>query len=233
MNTQEYCNSTIRDLNSKCVIIPNGTECVANNSTHYNSDVINLIYLGRIDRNHKGLDILISALKILNDNQLSNHIHCSFYGRGSKYEMNWLKSEIEKLGAIANFNGPVYGEDKEKAYQKANIFILTSRYEGFPMSILESLSYGVPCIITPMTNVSDIILKHDCGWIALLDPINIAQTILYAAKDYNNRKEILSQNSINAIKKYNWGDIAKQSISAYSNILNNDFLSSIQILTSN
>ena len=34
----------------------------------------------------------------------------------------------------------------EVVYQKAGMFLMTSRFEGLPMSMLEALSFGIPCV---------------------------------------------------------------------------------------
>ena len=38
-----------------------------------------------------------------------------------------------------------------------HIYILTSRYEGMPLTVLEALSCGCPCLITSQTNMEDLI----------------------------------------------------------------------------
>lgn len=48
------------------------------------------------------------------------------------------------------FHGFVNGMEKDRLFKKTNIFIFPTRYknEAFPLSILESLAYGVPIIAT-------------------------------------------------------------------------------------
>ena len=59
----------------------------------------------------------------------------------------------------------------------SDMFILTSRHEGFPMSILEALSYGLPVLITKGTNMTDLVHKASAGWTCETDPIEIAKTL--------------------------------------------------------
>ena len=47
--------------------------------------------------------------------------------------------------------GELYEEKKEEFLNGCRIMVLTSRYEGFPMTVLEALSHGNPCIVTPGT----------------------------------------------------------------------------------
>lgn len=221
LNMQEYCLSAIRQLNSKSIIIPNGVYRNLSPLGHKIGEKIEIIYLGRIHRSHKGIDHLIDALKILQANGHDKDIHVSFYGRIIPEEEKWFKQQINELSSIANYVGPVYGTDKEKAFSESNIFILTSRYEGFPMGILEALSFGCPCIVSPMTNVADVIFTHKCGWVVPLDSQAIAEKILEASSQYRINSKELIDNSISASSYYDWKDIAGKSISEYVKAITN------------
>lgn len=53
--------------------------------------------------------------------------------------------------------GWVKGIEKEKAFQNASIYCLASEGEGFPMGVLDAWAYGIPCIVTPVGGIPDII----------------------------------------------------------------------------
>lgn len=220
LNHSEYCNSAIKNLNSRCIIIPNGCNISETSFISNKKDdcKVELLFLGRIDIPHKGLDVLIQAIKYLNNHNKTADLHFSFFGIGNKVDMEYLKQEMAQIGDVATYYGAVYGADKQQVFSDADIFIHTSRYEGFPMAILEALSFGLPCIISPMTNVSDIILSSDCGWITTLDPVDIAETILRAKTEFLTKRNNCQQ----AIEALTWDNIAKDSIEKYSKLLNRD-----------
>jgi len=52
----------------------------------------------------------------------------------------------EDLKIRANVNFLPVTTDIESSYKQSSVFLMTSRYEAFPMVILESMASGVPCI---------------------------------------------------------------------------------------
>lgn len=55
----------------------------------------------------------------------------------------------------AFFVGPVYGEEKWRTLDAASVFLLPSKSEGLPMSILEAWSCGMPVAMTDACNLPE------------------------------------------------------------------------------
>lgn len=218
LNEQEYKNSVIKNINPSCTIIPNGCEIPEKLPDKMIGDRTEVLFLGRIDIIHKGLDILISAIKLLQDKGYSKRFHFSFYGFGRK-DVGWFKEKIHNLSQITDFYGPVFGEDKKNAYLASDIFILTSRFEGFPMGVLEALSFGIPCLVTPATNVADIILDHNAGWVTQLTPEDIVEVLLKADEDVRTNYSKLRENARNLALRYDWNMIARDSLIQYQKVI--------------
>ena len=89
----------------------------------------------------KGFDLLISAWQIVHKKHPDWTLH--IYGGGKKEE---LQPIVEKLGLSNNLklNGSV-STIREK-YQESSIFVLSSRFEGLPLVLMEAMSTGLPSV---------------------------------------------------------------------------------------
>lgn len=215
LNKNELSNSTVASLNSNNLIIPNGCEPNHLIVKPKTKDRLNMIFMGRVFRQHKGLDVMISAVKKVIKDGLD--IHLSIFGRGDQKELEWLSDEIIGFENNIEYLGEVYGDEKKQAFLNANVFILTSRYEGFPIAVLEALSYGLPCIVTPATNVGDIIQENRCGLVTNFTQSDIEGTIKRMYDLSTDIYKEMGKRGKAIAKTYSWDKIGNQSIKEYQN----------------
>ena len=177
------------------------------------------VYLSRIDFSHKGTDILLDALLSLKTNSRIENINLSIYGKGSAVEESKLIKRISGLGfSGVSFNGPIYGKEKNDMLHEKDIFILTSRYEGFPMAILEALDSGLPCLVTRGVNMTSIINRYNVGWECSTDPDDVANLLLEVM---DADEEMINKMSVSAreyvVQAHSWPSLVKYSESIYLN----------------
>src|SRR3989344_5792747 len=101
-------------------------------------------------------------------------------------------------------------------YNVADIFILPSMYENFPMTILEAMACGTPVIATNTGENSN--LLKDCGLIIDLD--NKKDTVYKIRLLLNSKRlrNILSKKALLKINRdYKWEKIAKKIFQLYKN----------------
>lgn len=219
LNQAEYENCVVRDLNPNYAILPNGCDEVFNVDLRTGvNNPSEIVYVGRININHKGLDELVKAIQLLKDRGVDN-IHFSFYGNENDPDVETFKQMIFSLHPIAEYYGGIYGEEKKEKLKKSDLFILTSRYEGMPMGVLEAISYGLPCLVTPGTNMADIIVKSNAGWSTPFSSVDIANAIINAIKDLSKEAYIYRKNAFELSKDYSWKEIGKQSEGIFKKVL--------------
>ena len=111
----------------------------------------NILAAGRLnDWHYKGFDVLIRAWgKISNSEQLIVNREgwkLQIAGTGSEESLNYLKGLCKENGVEDSVEFLGFQKDIEKLYQKASIFVLSSRYEGFGLVLIEAMSQGCACI---------------------------------------------------------------------------------------
>lgn len=209
LNEAEKEDALFRTHND--LVIPNGikreeiAEIEESNAEWY------FYYIGRYDINHKGLDFLFDALDILEERK--ENITINFFGTGNDEQLNYLDTRIQKLHSVNAKNcGPIYGENKKRILEQTGIMVLTSRYEGFPMTVLEAWGFGNPCVVTKGTNVLEEVKNNNLGWGTILDAEKIAETIILAKNEYDKfRSNYISNTKCYVEEMYNWDAIAKKS----------------------
>lgn len=193
------------------IIIPNGIDVKEIRRDIIQKGMYKIYYIGRYDINHKGLDYLLEALKILE--KKGKKFSLEFWGKGDSKDQHYIQDSIIGLHNInVQFHGPIGKKEKDYELEQIGPMILTSRYEGFPMTVLEAWAYGNPCIITPGTNVAEEAETNNVGWITQLDPKQIAECIEKALKCYERSREKYIKNCKKYVQEhYSWEIIAAKS----------------------
>ena len=219
LSKKEYENCVSKNINHDYDIIPNGCDIVDMDITAKTPNrPLHIIYLGRLVMHHKGLDFMLNALDILKEQNFSDAIF-QFYGNENDVDIDIIKNRLKSLDGLASYEGPAYGRKKAEVFSKADAFILTSRYEGMPMGVLEALSYGVPCILTPGTNMAEDIAEAGAGWKTELDAHSIANTIVSAVSDLSHNYYKKCESAYKIAKMYDWKTIALQHVEVLNRLI--------------
>ena len=136
--------------------------------------------------------------------------------------------EIEKAKRIAKnygisqqieFLGWVKGEKKEAVFQKASIYCLASDGEGFPMGVLDAWAYGIPCVVTPVGGIPDIVRDGVNGLIYPVGDIKeLASKLDLLISNENLRKSIVKETDKYVNNDFNVSVINKKLGEIYSTL---------------
>ena len=193
------------------LVIPNGFDIPKISKRVFFKKGIQAVFVGRIDAYQKGLDVLLKACYSVQDQLRANHFSLTLYGPEKVSDYERIKSEIAscKIGDIVKMGGEVLGKEKEKALLDADLFVLTSRFEGHPMGLLEALAYGLPVIVSPGSNMAEEVAGTDSGWVCETAPNSIKHCLLQVLRsreDFTKKGE----NARRLASKYDWRLIAKK-----------------------
>lgn len=146
-------------------VIPNGIPIDKFPKKHYNQSPSEktVLFLSRVVEN-KGVGELIEAWSKL-PRHCTKDWNIKIVGNGRKEYINQLRKLINSNGQEGTIHliGPLYGEEKIKAFQQASLFVLPTYSENFGMVVAEALACGTPVITTKGAPWEDLI-TNECGW---------------------------------------------------------------------
>jgi glycosyltransferase involved in cell wall biosynthesis len=127
------------------------------------SEVIKLLYTGRIDIS-KGLLDIVEAIEILRQKKIACHLDIVGWDEQDGKITNTIKSRLTGLQLLdsVTFHGKKsVGAELNKYYQKSDIYLMPSHHEGFPRAIWEALAQSLPVIATSVGSIP-FTLKSGC-----------------------------------------------------------------------
>lgn len=156
-----------------------------------NKDTLVIGYLGRIAET-KGMSYLLEACVKLKEKKVPFILKLA--GK-EEIKDQYLPLFKEKIGKQFIYEGVVSGDKKTSFLKSLDIFILPSFFEGLPMSLLESMSFGVVPITTNVGSIGEIIKEGNNGLFILPKDSN---AIVQQITKVNTNRDLLLKMSHNA-----------------------------------
>ena len=150
------------------------------NDIFFDKNKVNIIWIGRLTE-QKGVDDLCTIVASVNSSTLRNKIIWNIAGDGEEKKLivdlakEW--NNVRHLGWIKNRN-------MANVIRNNNLFINTSKWEGFPYSVLEAQAVGLPVIAYDIGGCSDIIDNNKNGVL-----VKDRESFVEAIKEFVNGKK--------------------------------------------
>jgi glycosyltransferase involved in cell wall biosynthesis len=161
---------------SKIVTVPNAVddECLRRDVGAPRGR--DLLFLGRLAVEHKGLDLLLRGFARSSALHGSRLIIAGPDFREGREGCERLARELGISGSVS-FPGPVFGDGKWAIIDACYAFVHTSRWEGLPHAVLEALALGKPALVTRETNLADLVAERRAGIVVEANPDSISRGI--------------------------------------------------------
>lgn len=160
--------------------------------------------------NRKGQDLIVKAVSNLPDNYKSK-VQVNIVGLGNEY--NKVSDMISSLGLSENIHMLGARNDVADILKANDIFILPSRADTVPVSILEALRAGMPIISTKVGEVPEMV--GEAGLIIETNEDAVKKAIMYCVDNRDKLKEFSKASRIQYEKKYS----IETMLSLYSNAI--------------
>jgi len=168
-------------------VIPNMISVKPTKGIGFNSK--RMISVGRLHP-QKGYDLLLHALPAVFDKAPDWTL--DIFGEGEEYNRLMLICEQLKLTTYVHFKG--YTSNIEQEYANAALYIMSSRFEGFPMVLLEAAACKLPIVAFQCPEGPETILANGGGLLVPPEDIaSLSKTILKLIKDDQLRKQLAEE----------------------------------------
>ncbi|MFA6023853.1 MAG: glycosyltransferase [Candidatus Gracilibacteria bacterium] len=212
------------NVNEHIAVIPYGvdTEPFDQVEEDRSPDQFNALFVGRIDF-QKGLDNLFKAVKktIESTGFIQSHKDFMLHLVGDGPDRKGLEKLAHSLGIekYLRWHGYLTGEALIHLYKSCDLFVLPSRNESFPLSVLEACAARLPILATRTGDLHNIVLESTNGHLVEPDDIDeLAYYLEYFAG--NPHLEKLGQGSYDLVtQEYSWDKTLQKSLRVYEQVM--------------
>lgn len=210
-SVQKYFKET---YNRETVLIPNGVHKPQAQEADEITKQFSLIkdsyilFLGRLVP-EKGIHYLIKAYQQLDTDKrlvIAGGLSDSdSYGA----ELKAMAAEDERI----LFTGFIQGRVLEELYSNAYIYVLPSDLEGMPLSLLEAMSYGNCCVVSDISECTEVVEDKAC--IFPKGSVDALAECLRSLCQDNASVNAMKTTSAFVCDKYNWDDVTNRTLELY------------------
>lgn len=176
---------------------------------------IQINYLGRMDRNHKGLDLLIEAFSRLPS---SWNVELVLTGN------DWFdRPELEELSRRLGIQDKVVfrGRRPEPSIvlqAEADLCVLTSRFDGFGLTIVEGMLASRPVLVSTEAGIATHIDRSEGGWTVKPTVDAIEQGLIDAISSKSRWEEYGKRNKRYVLEHLTWEKVAQNTLKHYAEV---------------
>lgn len=161
--------------------------------------------MGRLSE-EKGFDLLIDAFALLRQRGIAFHALIAGVGGQEatlrkRIAQHQLETTVELIGWVA---------DKAAFFARLDMFVLSSRTENFPITLLEAMAHGCPTIATRCGGPQTIITEETNGYLTDIAAAAIAETLTHALGNETATRALGEAARTHAAQHYTMEVVGKQ-----------------------
>jgi glycosyltransferase involved in cell wall biosynthesis len=155
--------------------------------------VFRVLFVGQVTQ-RKGISYLIQGFRMA----AIPHSELILVGRLQTARQPWAEvSNIRRISAVARWELPAI-------YQAADVFVLPSLVEGFPLAALEAMACGLPVIVSKHTFGDDVVQDGIDGYVTRIrDAEAIADRLRYLYEN-PDRRELMAMAARRRAEQFSW-----------------------------
>lgn len=217
--SNDTAGSLVRDYGvppGKVEVIPVGVNTSAFAPLDLERIPGSVLYAGRLCE-RKGLPLLLEAMSILRGRHPGAKLHV--IGEGALRA--GLEQTARRLGIAdrVEFLGKVGEAELAGWYNRAEVFVLPSLFEGFGIVCVEAMACGTPVVAARAPGVTDIIEDGRNGLLVDRDPARLADAVASLLADGGLARALAGEGRRDVLEKFNWAQIADRFADLYRRLV--------------
>ncbi|HXC01281.1 MAG TPA: glycosyltransferase family 4 protein [Opitutaceae bacterium] len=173
-----------------------------------------VLFLGRLDIEHKGLDLLIEAWR-----KVCGPAKIPLVIAGEGPDRTAIEAMIarEKLGGLVRLIGRVEGPAKQEALRRCRLFVMPSRYETFGIVGIEAMAASKPVVCFDIDSLNELAAPP---WAENIEKFDCEALGLAVARLWQNPEhcQAMGEQARRRAQDYRWDAIARQQEDFYLEI---------------
>lgn len=198
--------------------IPNGVDIApfSGKSIHY-THPMKFLCVGRLEH-QKGFDFMIEAA--MNLKKVTGDFQVNIIGNGSLRDELAMRISSSSLEDTVHLLGSVPKEELVQQYICSDAFILPSRWEGMPLTLLEAWAAGLPAIVTNVGGLPEICTDMENAIVVNPgDPNALCRAMSFLMEHPDVAERLGSKGNRIARTLYSWESVGDQYLALYRELI--------------
>lgn len=210
---EDFCRIFNLPNDGKVVSIPNPISMQVEKNDDKKENIF--LVVARLAEKQKNISAILRIWKNFYPHHKNYKLQIVGYGPDEQFLHDYAKSlSLERVEFTGKTATP------QKYYSKAKFFLMTSRYEGLPMTVIESMQFNcIPIVYNSFSAIGNIIESGNNG---ILIPENNEQLFLKAMNslvDNEVQQDIIKSKIQSSLLKFSKENIGKQWENLFNEII--------------
>lgn len=215
---QRFCEVFKLKDEGKVIAIPNPITMTATEDCTEDKENIFLV-VARLSEKQKNISAILRIWKEFSKQDSGYRLQIVGYGPDETMLQNYAKTlDLRNVEFVGKTSEP------QKYYRRAKFFLMTSRYEGFPMTIIEAMQFGcIPIVYNSFSAINDIIDSGKNGMLVSNGDEKQFEQVMRELVAKENRQNVIRKQLRPSLDKFSrkiildsWNNLFKTLISKTS-----------------
>jgi glycosyltransferase involved in cell wall biosynthesis len=209
----------------RTVVIHNGVDAppsvpgpgVARRALGFASDAPVVGMVANLNRRVKGVEYFIDAIPLI----LAAAPSARFVVFGHGHLQPELERRTAALGVERMVRFAGFEADRDRIYPALDVSVLTSLSEGLSITILESMAYGIPVVVTDVGGNREVVADGVTGWLVpARDPTAFAARVVELLLNRAEREAMGREARTRCLERFDSALVADRYRELYRQLLN-------------